>query len=197
VPEVWVLGMVTALARTALPTPARHGLAGLGIDLLQRRALQRSTICVNAWLLSIVKLQNRNCDLNHRLIIKSHLLRASSWRTRKALGTTRGPDLNRNYGRGANSRSSRVRITSARPRIGGTWLEWDHLHAPSVEMLVALSSSASRNSSRSTGVVGATSAMPMAPIHSGQVAIDRVAVPGGLAVSPGIADPLQVLAQGF
>ena len=34
-------------------------------------------------------------------------------------------------------------------------------------------------------------------VHGGQVAIDRVPVPGGLAVSPGIADPLQVLAQGF
>jgi hypothetical protein len=34
-------------------------------------------------------------------------------------------------------------------------------------------------------------------LDGGQVAIDRVAVPGGLAVSPGIADPLQVAAQGF
>jgi hypothetical protein len=34
-------------------------------------------------------------------------------------------------------------------------------------------------------------------IHGAQVPINRVSVPAGLALSPGIADPLQVLAQGF
>jgi hypothetical protein len=32
-------------------------------------------------------------------------------------------------------------------------------------------------------------------VHSGEVCIDRIAVPVGLAVSPGYADPLQVVAQ--
>jgi hypothetical protein len=33
-------------------------------------------------------------------------------------------------------------------------------------------------------------------VDGGQVPIDRIAVPGGLAVFPGVADPFQVLVQG-